>query len=46
VVVGRVPNEAAASALAAQVRAQTGTAFVVRLDPSPPPLTPTASRVN
>jgi rare lipoprotein A len=34
VVVGRVPSEAAASALAARIRAQTGTAFVVRLDPS------------
>ena len=34
VVVGRVPTEKAASALAAQVRSQTGTAFVVRLDPS------------
>jgi rare lipoprotein A len=36
VVVGRVPSEAAASALAQRVRAQTGTAFVVRLDPSAP----------
>lgn len=35
VVVGRVPTEAAASALASRVRIQTGTAFVVRLDPSP-----------
>lgn len=35
VVVGRVPSEATASVLAARVRAQTGTAFVVRLDPSP-----------
>jgi rare lipoprotein A len=36
VVVGRVPSEAAASALAARIRSQTGTAFVVRLDPSTP----------
>ena len=35
VVVGRVPSEAAAFALAARVRSQTGTAFVVRLDMSP-----------
>ena len=34
VVVGRVPSEAAAADLALRVRAQTGTAFVVRLDPS------------
>jgi rare lipoprotein A len=34
VVVGRVPSEEAAAALAERVRAQTGTAFVVRLDPS------------
>jgi hypothetical protein len=30
--VGRVPSEEAATALAQQVRSQTGTAFVVRLD--------------
>jgi rare lipoprotein A len=34
VVVGRVPSQQAAAALAQRVRAQTGTAFVVRLDPS------------
>ncbi|HEX5228004.1 MAG TPA: septal ring lytic transglycosylase RlpA family protein [Bryobacteraceae bacterium] len=34
VVVGRVASERAASALASQVRSQTGTAFVVRLDAS------------
>jgi rare lipoprotein A len=34
VVVGRVPSEEAAAALAERVRAQTGTAFVVRLDAS------------
>lgn len=34
VVVGRVPSEQAAAELAARVRAQTGAAFVVRLDPS------------
>lgn len=34
VVVGRVPSEAAASALASRVRSQTHTAFVVRLDSS------------
>ncbi len=33
VVVGRVPSEEAAAALAGRVRGQTGTAFVVRLDP-------------
>jgi peptidoglycan lytic transglycosylase len=36
VVVGRVPSEAAATALARRIRVQTGTAFVVRLDPSAP----------
>jgi rare lipoprotein A len=36
VVVGRVPSEETAAALAQRVRAQTGTAFVVRLDPSAP----------
>ncbi len=36
VVVGRVASQQDAAALAARVRAQTGTAFVVRLD-SPPP---------
>jgi rare lipoprotein A len=36
VVVGRVPSQEAAATLAARVRAQTGTAFVVRLDPSQP----------
>jgi len=36
VVVGRVPSEEAAAALAARIRAQTGTAFVVRLDPATP----------
>jgi rare lipoprotein A len=36
VVVGRVPSEAAATALAQRVRVQTGTAFVVRLDPFAP----------
>jgi rare lipoprotein A len=36
VLVGRVPSEASAAALAARVREQTGTAFVVRLDPAPP----------
>jgi rare lipoprotein A len=41
VVVGRVPSEEAAAALARRVRVQTGTAFVVRLDPSAP--TPDAS---
>jgi rare lipoprotein A len=35
VVVGRLSSEAAASALAGRVRTLTGTAFVVRLDPSP-----------
>jgi len=34
VVVGRVPSEETAAALAQRVRDQTGTAFVVRLDPS------------
>jgi rare lipoprotein A len=34
VVVGRVPTEEAAAVLAQRVRGQTGTAFVVRLDPS------------
>ena len=34
VVVGRVPTEDAAAALAQRIRAQIGTAFVVRLDPS------------
>ena len=34
VVLGRLPSEAAASILAARVRVQTGTAFVVRLDGS------------
>jgi rare lipoprotein A len=41
VVVGRVPSEQAAAALAERVRQESGTAFVVRLDPSPP--TPAAS---
>jgi rare lipoprotein A len=41
VVVGRVPSEQAAAALAERVRQASGTAFVVRLDPSPP--TPAAS---
>jgi rare lipoprotein A len=36
VLVGRVPSEAAALALAQRVRGQTGTAFVVRLDSSAP----------
>jgi rare lipoprotein A len=36
VVVGRLPSEQAASALAERVRQESGTAFVVRLDPSPP----------
>jgi rare lipoprotein A len=36
VVVGRVPSEAAAAALARRIRVQTGTAFVVRLDSSAP----------
>jgi rare lipoprotein A len=35
VLVGRVPSEAAAAALAQRVRQESGTAFVVRLDPSP-----------
>ncbi len=35
VVVGRVPSEQAAAELASRVRAKTGAAFVVRLDPSP-----------
>jgi len=43
VVVGRVPSQEAAAQLAAQVRAQTGTAFVVRLDPSTVPLAPSAT---
>jgi rare lipoprotein A len=34
VVVGRVPSEQAAAGLAVRVRAETGAAFVVRLDPS------------
>jgi rare lipoprotein A len=42
VLVGRVPSEEAAAALAQRVRGQTGTAFVVRLDPSAPD--PEASR--
>jgi rare lipoprotein A len=41
VVVGRVPSEAAAAALARRIRVQTGTAFVVRLDSSAP--TPNAT---
>jgi rare lipoprotein A len=36
VVVGRVPSEEAAAALAERVRQESGTAFVVRLDPSAP----------
>lgn len=36
VVVGRVPSQAAAAALAQQVRSQSGTAFVVRIDASSP----------
>jgi len=45
VVVGRVPSEAAASALAARVRVHTGTAFVVRLDgPQQDPDAAAASR--
>jgi rare lipoprotein A len=36
VVVGRVPSEQDAAALAARIRGQTGTAFVVRLDRSAP----------
>jgi rare lipoprotein A len=36
VLVGRVRSEKAAAALAQRVRSQTGTAFVVRLDPSAP----------
>jgi rare lipoprotein A len=36
VVAGRVPSEAAAAALAERIRVQTGTAFVVRLDPAAP----------
>jgi len=36
VVVGRVPTEQAAAALAQRVRQESGTAFVVRLDPTPP----------
>jgi rare lipoprotein A len=34
VVLGRLPSEQSAAALAERVRVQTGTAFVVRLDPS------------
>ena len=34
VLVGRVPSEQAASNLAERVRQESGTAFVVRLDPS------------
>jgi rare lipoprotein A len=37
VLVGRVPSEEAAAALAQRIRGQTGTAFVVRLDPAVPP---------
>ena len=36
VVVGRVPSQEAAAALAQRVRSQSRTAFVVRLDPSSP----------
>jgi rare lipoprotein A len=36
VIVGRVPSEEAAAALAERVRQESGTAFVVRLDPSAP----------
>ncbi len=43
VVVGRVPSEEAADALAARVREQTGTAFVVRLDPAAPASSSTSS---
>jgi rare lipoprotein A len=42
VLVGRVPTEEAAAALAQRVRGQSGTAFVVRLDSSAPD--PEASR--
>jgi rare lipoprotein A len=38
VVVGRVPTAEAAVALAERVRQESGTAFVVRLDPSSPPV--------
>ena len=41
VVVGRVPSEETAAALAQRVRGQTGTAFVVRLDGRPDPSAPT-----
>lgn len=40
VVVGRVPTQQAAAALAERVRLETGTAFVVRLDPTESALTP------
>lgn len=49
VVVGRVPTQGAAAALAERVRQQAGTAFVVRLDPSAPapptnsPVTPSSA---
>jgi rare lipoprotein A len=36
VLVGRLPTEEAATALAQRIQQQSGTAFVVRLDPSPP----------
>lgn len=36
VLLGRVPSQEAAAALAQRIRVQTGTAFVVRLDPSAP----------
>jgi rare lipoprotein A len=36
VIVGRVPSEEAAATLAERVRQESGTAFVVRLDPSAP----------
>jgi rare lipoprotein A len=42
VLVGRVPSEEAASSLARRIRQESGTAFVVRLDPSVQP--PGASR--
>ena len=49
VVVGRVPSEEAADALAQRVRGQTGTAFVVRLDPltrQPPDVTSARRRAK
>jgi rare lipoprotein A len=44
VVVGRLSSQEAAAVLAQRIRDQTGTAFVVRLDPSAQPLSPAGGR--